>query len=406
MIRCDPVREGLLYVGTETGVYVSLDDGLTWEWLESNLPVVPIWDLVVKGTDLVAATHGRSFWILDDVTPLRQLAEARNGSATRLFQPRDTTRFRLYGRAFGAQSQTMANYKMTGPVTVAYHSRPTPQGTMTEDFLDAGKNPPDGVIVHYFLPEKPEGAVTLRFLDEKGNELRSFTSDAKDIKVPVAVGMNRFVWNMREAKPTDLKDEGAGDVFAAMLAEVAAPKALPGPYQVELKIGETVLTQPFNIVHDPRLPANVAELKKQYDLKVLIRDKTSEIHQGLNRLRSIRKQIEQWEERAEESGGGSDEFKEAAKGLKAQLLEIEGKFVNLDASKSKPGEAQLKEKLGALSGMIDESDDIPTRGSEEVYSILKDQADEQLTQLHHLASEDLVSFSNVIRNSGIPIIVA
>ncbi|MFN8513633.1 MAG: hypothetical protein U0841_13815 [Chloroflexia bacterium] len=99
VIRCDPVREGLLYVGTETGVYVSLDDGLTWEWLESNLPVVPIWDLVVKGTDLVAATHGRSFWILDDVTPLRQLAEARNGSATRLFQPRDTTRFRLYGSA-------------------------------------------------------------------------------------------------------------------------------------------------------------------------------------------------------------------------------------------------------------------------------------------------------------------
>jgi hypothetical protein len=126
----------------------------------------------------------------------------------------------------------------------------------------------------------------------------------------------------------------------------------------------------------------------------------------LNRLRSIRKQIEQWEERAQESGGGTDEFNEAAKGLKEQLLAIEGKLVNLDANKPKPGEAQLKEKLGALSGMIDESDDIPTRGSEEVYAILKEQADEQLTQLHHLAAEDLISFGNVIRNSGIPVIVA
>jgi photosystem II stability/assembly factor-like uncharacterized protein len=406
VIRCDPEREGLLYVGTETGIFVSLDDGLTWERLESNLPVVPIWDLVVKGTDLVAATHGRSFWILDDVTPLRQLAEARNGSAPRLFQPRDTTRFRLYGRAFGAKSQTNANYKMTGPVTVAYHSRPTPQGTMTEDFLDAGKNPPDGVIVHYFLPEKPEGEVTLRFLDAGGKELRSFTSEGKDIKVPVAAGMNRFVWNMREAKPTELKDDKGGDIFAAMLAEIVAPKALPGSYQVELKVGETTLTQPFSIVHDPRLPATEAELKQQYDLKATIRDKTSEIHEALNKLRSIRKQIEQWEERAEESGGGSEEFQAAAKGLKEQLLALEGKFVNLDATKPKPGEAQLKEKLGALSGMIDESDDIPTRGSEEVFAILKEQADEQLTQLHHLAAEDLVSFSNVIRNSGIPIIVA
>src|SRR5690606_18659175 len=116
VIREDPNRRGLLYVGTELGIYISFDDGANWQPLESNLPVTPIHDLVVKDTDLVAATHGRAFWILDDLSPLHQMHEAMRAEPAVLFKPRTTIRFRLYGRAFG-RTPGITNYKMTGPVT-------------------------------------------------------------------------------------------------------------------------------------------------------------------------------------------------------------------------------------------------------------------------------------------------
>ncbi|MDQ6909056.1 MAG: glycosyl hydrolase, partial [Chloroflexota bacterium] len=167
-IREDPSRRGLLYCGTETGIYVSLDDGGNWHRLETNLPVVPIWDLIIKGTDLVAATHGRSFWILDDITPLHQLHDGLTNEAARLFKPRDTVRYRMYSRAFDRKSPYFVNYKMTGPVTVAYKPTEAANGAKTEEFYDAGKNPPEGVIIHYFLKEKPTGVVKLSILDADG----------------------------------------------------------------------------------------------------------------------------------------------------------------------------------------------------------------------------------------------
>src|SRR5260370_24330469 len=153
VIREDPSGGGLLYCGTERGIQISFDDGVSWQRLETNLPVTPIWDLVVKGTDLVVATHGRAFWILDDITPLHQLQSDVALKPTHLFKPRDTVRYRLYGRAQG-KSKTHTNYKMTGPVTVAFRRVETASGSIQEKFLDAGQNPPDRAVLHYWLRDK------------------------------------------------------------------------------------------------------------------------------------------------------------------------------------------------------------------------------------------------------------
>ncbi|RMF84965.1 MAG: glycosyl hydrolase, partial [Nitrospinota bacterium] len=199
VIREDPARRGLLYAGTETGVYISFDDGASWQSLQRNLPVVPIYDLVVKDNDLIAATHGRSFWILDDLTPLHQLNEQVTRSPLHLFSPRPAYRFPPpigSGRPGGPGK----NYRLASGVPATFYERKTPEGETVRDLLDAGQNPPDGVIITYYLREEPEGEVTLTFRDAQGEIIKRFSSQAdtqedshgpQEPRVPARAGMNR-----------------------------------------------------------------------------------------------------------------------------------------------------------------------------------------------------------------------
>src|SRR5207249_4607395 len=205
VIREDPGRPGLLYAGTETGVYVSFDDGTSWRSLQRNLPAVPIYDLAVKEQDLVAATHGRSFWILDDLTSLHQWGEDVAPSAARLFAPRPA--YRLVPPIHsGTPTGPGKNYMLAlGYAATFTEATPAP-GETVRTFLDAGANPPGGVIVTYYLGEEPRGEVTLRFKDPSGRLIRGFSSEpaeatkgAREPRVPKSSGMNRFVWNMRHA---------------------------------------------------------------------------------------------------------------------------------------------------------------------------------------------------------------
>jgi photosystem II stability/assembly factor-like uncharacterized protein len=408
VIREDPNHRGLLYAGTETGVFLSFDDGATWQPFQSNLPVTPIHDLMVKGTDLLAATHGRSFWILDDLTPLYQMADAASGEQpVRLFAPRDTIRYRYYDRTgFNPQTPGYTTYKINGPVTVAYRVSETPGGK-TQSLLDAGKNPPNGVIIHYAFAEKPEGEVTLALLDAAGNVVRSYSStDENGTRVPAEAGANRFVWDYRSAKPTaldaDKQDEKKkADPFARMMEEGAAPRALPGEYQVRLTVGETTLTQRFTLLADPRLPATEADLRAQFELKSAIRDRLDEVHVALNTLRRLRGQIEGWEGRAKGVAGGEG-LTEAAKSLKDTLTAIEGELINVNADKPQPGASALKEKLATLSGMIDESDDAPTQGAREVYTLLSEQVGVEREKLQRVMDEDIKSFNDLVRSLELP----
>ncbi|HEV2461014.1 MAG TPA: hypothetical protein VGS80_21905, partial [Ktedonobacterales bacterium] len=371
VIRADPSRSGLLYAGTETGLYVSFDDGAAWQRFQCNLPVAPIHDIVVKDTDLVAATHGRSFWILDDLTPLHQMSEATEGQAAQLFKPREVIRLRNYGEAESTELPGYVDYLFTGPVTVAYRQREAASGAKTAELLDAGKNPPTGAIVHYWLKEKPEQPVTLRFLDASAAVVKSFSSSAEEApKPPVQPGANRFVWDLRFEKPTKLENGEVSDPNEKEMLDGTAPRAVPGEYRVELVVGGETYGQAFTVLKDPRLAVSDAELAEQHTMKVALRDRLSEVHEAANRIRRLRKQIEGWEQRAPGNDAEKNKLAPAARELKEKLAAVEGALINPDVDKPQPGTSKLREKLILLSGMIDESDDPPTQGAREVFAQL------------------------------------
>src|SRR5712691_11775569 len=255
VIREDPARRGLLCAGTETGIHVSFDDGEHWQPLQLNLPVVPIHDLAIKGSDLIVATHGRAFWILDDVTPLRQASEQAQDAPTYLFKPCPTIHFMTSLGFSRPPSSGGKFYRTPGGKMVTSLRKEKPSGETVDSNLDAGQNPPDGVIVHYYLKQKPEGAVKLTFLDSRGEEIRIFSSEEKqeelpgvegapvaeangrtkekkEVRVAKEGGSNRFVWDMRypDAKKVDGYVGGEG--------ALAGPVVAPGTYQVRLTIGD------------------------------------------------------------------------------------------------------------------------------------------------------------------------
>src|SRR5690606_24253263 len=168
VIRADPEQPALLYAGTETGIYVSFDDGAQWQRFQLNLPVTPIFNLHVRGSDLIAGTHDRSIWILDDLTPLREVAAGLPDGEPHLFTPRETTRV-LPGIEFsGPPVTTSTNY--IGSRGGAFDAETTPDGEVIRHFLDVGENPPNGVIVAYRLTEEPEEPITLTFRKADGTE--------------------------------------------------------------------------------------------------------------------------------------------------------------------------------------------------------------------------------------------
>jgi photosystem II stability/assembly factor-like uncharacterized protein len=418
VVRADPNRPGLLYCGTETGIFISFDDGASWQPFETNLPVTPIWDLVVKDTDLIAATHGRSFWILDDLTPLHQLpAELGN---MQLFAPRPTVRYRFYGRSGERKAPGYLHYKTTGPVTVAF----TPGQGKSEELVDAGQNPPDGVVIHYWLAQA--GPITLSILDaDGGREIRSFSSKrepepaseagalqeataeeevsqetappTEGPALPAEPGMNRFVWDYRHAPPTPLEDRSTADYRAGQLDAAVPPRAVPGQYQVRLTANGESQTQPLQILMDPRLPLSQADLEAQLELKLAIRDRLSETHAALNQITRVRRQVQEWQRRT-----SGTRLVDAGQQLEQELTAVERELMNMDAQKPRPGPSRLKEKLAILSSMIDESDHAPTQGARDVYGVLSAELEQHRQRLASILDQRLPEFTELLRSLEIP----
>jgi hypothetical protein len=287
---------------------------------------------------------------------------------------------------------------------VAFRAEELPTGAIREKFIDAGQNPPDGVIIHYWLREKPEGEVTLAILDADGVELRAFTSEGEDKpRVTKEAGANRFVWDLRTAKPTKLDDPGKAGPFAQMADDAAAPRVLPGEYQVRLKVGELELTEKVEVVGDPRIPATEVELRRQYELKSQIRDDVSRVHEALNQLRRIRAQVEDWEKRLADDEQRK-EIVELAGQVKEALAEVERELINVDADKPQPGAGRLKEKLAALSMMIDESDDAPTRGALEVQAMLGDQVESVQARLRKVIADEVGKLTKLLESAKLPLV--
>jgi photosystem II stability/assembly factor-like uncharacterized protein len=410
VIREDPARPGLLYCGTETGVWVSLDDGGSWQRLRSNLPVAPIHDLVVKDGDLVAATHGRALWILDDLSPLHQAADGLTDGDAHLFAPRPTVRWRAYrGHGMKPGPGREVAYRLVGSTGYAYRQVEAETGEKKEQPLDAGENPPAGVVVHYWLKDTPTGEITLAFLDADGREIRSFTSRAAATAPPTPgaksdagdeeprptknPGANRFVWNLRGPDATKLPDnKGRGGT----IEQLAAPRVPPGDYQVRLTVGDRTLTQPFRVLKDPRVAATDAELREQYALARRAHDLLTRVHDAVLTLRDVRAQAQAWADRAE-----TPAVRDTARELAAALTTVEDELIVIRSEDPRMFPARLNTRIATVVTLIEYSDAVPTQALRDLHESLALRAGMVLAKLERCLTEDLAAFNALCREAGV-----
>ncbi|MBI3653755.1 MAG: glycosyl hydrolase [Acidobacteria bacterium] len=391
VIREDPNKKGLLYAGTETGMYVSFDDGDNWQPLQLNMPVVPITDLVIhkREKDLIAATQGRAFYVLDDLPVLHQLADAAKAEVF-LFKPEAA--YRMQG--FGGQLPANAT---------------------------VGENPANGTVVYYYLKDKPK-EVTLEFLDAAGKSIKKFTSAAPTAlpggaapagegflgfggggaaRATAEAGLNRFVWDGRYADATRFP----GLIMWA--GSTTGPKAVPGNYQVKLTVDGKTQTQSFEIKRDPRIEASPEDLAKQFDFLIKVRDKVTETHEAILQIREARKQIDDVVARTKEQKGGK-EIADAAKVLNAKMKEVEEALYQ---TKNQSGQdplnypIRLNNKLAALTGVVASADAAPTAQAQAVYDELVAQINAQLQKLDAVLKTDLPAFNKLVREQEVPAVV-
>jgi hypothetical protein len=260
VVREDPNRKNLLYLGTETGMYISFNGGAQWQEFQLNLPIVPITDLQVHADDLVAATQGRAFWILDDITPLRQINESVAAADQFLFKPRSALRIDG-GRGFFPRGQS-----------------------------GIGQNPPNGATINYSFKEAPEGNVTLEILDSDDRLVRRLSG--KEDKLPLAAGMNRFVWNLFcddiAVPDKDLIYQGRGG-FGGRAPR--SYRAIPGSYKVRLTAGGHSQTQDFDVVADPRVHHSAESWTQLEDFSSHIFQEAQALYDAIHRMRAVTKQL-------------------------------------------------------------------------------------------------------------------
>jgi photosystem II stability/assembly factor-like uncharacterized protein/DNA-binding FrmR family transcriptional regulator len=386
-VREDPKRKGLLFAGTETGVYFSIDDGDNWQPLKLNLPTVPIHDLTIHDDDLVVATHGRAFWVLDDITPLRQI-DASSGNATAsLYKPQ--TAKRLY-----------------------YPDQVDRRGAV-------GDNPPAGVILDYYLQtaatdkDAKEAEVKLEIFDSSGKLVRALSSKPKkgaeqppewpdQVKevttIPAGEGMNRYVWNLRWEPPVKIPDafySGNGP---------QGPLALPGKYTVKMTVGTMSQTQPLEIVADPRVKtATAADLQKQFDLGMQVRDANNDLHRAVNQIRGLRAQIKALNARFDDDPKMKPLLDQVA-ALDKKMTPVEEELIQVNMKGSEGNLAfpnKLNEEFDTFSAVI-QGDYPPTQQHYQVFKMLRGQLDQQLTLWKQILAIDVPAFNEFVKNSNVP----
>jgi photosystem II stability/assembly factor-like uncharacterized protein len=385
VVREDPLRRGLVFAGTETGVHVSFDAAASWQPLQRNLPVVPITDLVIKDDDLVVATQGRSFWILDDIAALRQAKPELASAAVHLFPPSPAFRFGG-GEGRGA----------------------------------VGKNPPYGARLRYLLKDAPkEGEeIKLEILDAKGAVVRSYSSKEEKKEdgagggdedgfgpspakpLPAKAGLNTFSWDLRSKEATRFK----GLILWA--GQTAGPRVPPGRYEARLTAAGQTVSQPFEVRKDPRLSTSDADFAKQQELLLKIRDKLTASHDAIERLRGVREQAKTAAERAK---GAEPEkaIRDAADALSKKLTAVEeALYQTKNRSSQDPLNypIRLNNKLAALGGTVASADVAPTAQSYAVYDELAAKIDAELQTLERVLAEDVPAFNRLVHEQDVPAI--
>ena len=376
VIREDPARKGLLYAGSETSVYVSFDDGDRWHPLNLNLPHTPVHDMEVKNGDLVIATHGRALWILDDLTPLRQLQDGLPEGEDFLFSPRPARRIAL-PQSFPYRPGKGKNYRMVSGEIAPFYENTTPNGGLRHTYPAAGANPPRGVSVAYLLSGVPTEGVALTFLDAHGQTIKSSSSRATSgEKAPAQAGMNRFTWDMRYPGA-----EGA--------TSMDGPIAPPGDYQVRLTVGDEVHTQPFRIYRDGRVAASDEDLREQFDLLIAIRDVIEETNMAVSQIRETRAWID--------DRHSSGEISSKAERIRQNLSAVEEQLITiLGPNPQKPPPTRLGPQLASLSEVVASGDFPPTTQACQVFQLYAERLRAHLARLEKTLSEDLPALKRLL----------
>jgi hypothetical protein len=389
-VREDPVRKGLLYAGTEMSVYVSFDDGEHWQSLRLNMPVVAIHDLAMEQDDLVAATYGRSFWILDDVTPLRQADARLVTSGAHLFAPRTAIRVR----------------------------RDENQDTPLPPEVPAGKNPPDGAILNYFLPVNFSGDIQMEIYDANGNLVRSFSSVAlpKETEetpyvaeywighppaLSKAAGMHRFVWNLRYADPRAMHPQSPYNYpIAAIVGSTPLPPqgplALPGKYEVRLKAGEQVFRQPLEVKMDPRVTAARNELQSSLELQLKISALLEKNFAGFQQTKELRARLAELMKRPKE-----DPVAVAASSLDAKVAAISGEATPILETPKTASFNAMNDTMTALMALVEGADFAPSEESFAAYRRICKGENEALAAWQDLKNKDVAALNTLLGKSSL-----
>ena len=360
VVREDPKRKGLLYAGTETGMYISFDDGASWKPFQLNLPIVPVTDLVVRDNNLIVATQGRSIYIIDDLTVLHQLDANPGNTSAILYQPKDAYR--------------------------------TKGGTSRRASLTDGQNHPNGVVTHFYLKDfADKDSVALTYTNTAGDTLASFSTFAKerDKKLTVKKGGNTHVW--------DTEGKGAERLPGMILwwANLSGAKAVPGTYQVHLTANGATQSHTFNILADPRAEVSVADMQQQYDFITEINETVDAAHQSIKKIRKINEQLGAFMKQYKDNEA-TKELVEKAKAMKEGFEEIEkALYQTQNRSNQDPLNfpIRLTNKLAHLNSLVSLDDFPPTAQDIAVKEELSAEIHTQLEAFNKLVDEEMTAFN-------------
>jgi photosystem II stability/assembly factor-like uncharacterized protein len=390
-VREDYERKGLLFAGTERTVYVSFDDGDHWQSLRQNLPPTSIRDLVIHGDDIVVGTHGRSFWILDNITPLRQINSEVVGSDTHLFAPQTTYRMR----------------------------RDNNTDTPLPPEEPAGKNPPDGAMLDYFL-RSGTGEVGIEIMDTAGKLIRKFSSaeepeavDEKKLNIPTywirpqrivsaAPGMHRFVWDLHYPAPGSVKHEyPISAIYRDTPRSPLGPAVLPGSYTVKITVDGNSYTQPLTVKMDPRVKASEDDLRRQFELEIGIVEAMNQSYEALQQVRNLREQLKTAKARTKEAR------------LMRDIDSLEQKAADLEGSEGGWGALYLSARegrsltrlnvgLNTLLSAVDSADATPTETEKAAFHDAEAALKGQLTLWNEVKTKEVAALRSQLQKSGLP----
>jgi len=393
VVREDPVRQGLLFAGTERAIYVSFNDGDSWQSLQLNLPATSMRDLVVHGDDIVVGTHGRSFWILDDITALREVTSEAAAASAFLFRPGITYRVR----------------------------RNVNTDTPLPPEEPAGKNPPDGAIFDYNLQSAASGPVKLQILDANGRIVRAFSSAdkpeatmeqlGKELNVPLywirppqilsdAAGAHRFVWDLRIPPPASLRHEYPISAIVHDTPRLpVGPAVMPGMYSVRLDVAGQTYTQPLEIKMDPRIIAPVDQLDQQFRLASRICEAMNASFASLGQVRAVRAQLRDLEHQASKG-----EVADAIRALEEKVAPFEGAVPGFGQAAHQDSFAQLNGQFGQLLAVVDGADAAPTQTAQDTTGDLQRALTGLENQWDDVKARDIPALDDQLRRANLPII--